>query len=105
MSQSMDFQLNQHLELTCNVPLSIPEPEVSWYKGPSLITNTNRIGFTLNNSIVFSYCTDDDNGPWECRVKNGLISETDQIPNEYLLKESMSLLKSIVACSHHNYLF
>ena len=73
----------------CSVPQSIPKAEVSWYNGPSLVVSSNRIGFTLNNSLVFSYCEDDDVGPWECRVKNSLIGGMEQTSNSYLLKQSM----------------
>ena len=49
------------------------------------MTYNDRIGMTLDNTLVFSYTKDSDNGPWTCKVKNNVIGGTEEAVNSYLL--------------------
>ena len=75
-------QLNEHLDMFCEIVNSVPPAEIVWYKNEERLPNQDPNYFTQSNKqvLTFSSVQTSDAGTYECRATNK-AGETNKIFN------------------------
>ena len=78
----------ESLALPCEVPDSVPRPQVTWLGLSSQQTSNGRVTFSQNGTLIFSpWDRDTDRSIYQCQVTNP-ISGTTVESSQYFLQEN-----------------
>lgn len=61
--------MNLSVRIDCEIEKGAPPPEVTWYSGEKLITNSSKLEVYRNGSLLIKSVNQDLEGVYTCRAK------------------------------------